>query len=168
MNNKVKTLLPIGTRVTHWDGKRGTHGKGTIIAYNGVSPDNYLRTNFKDAVEIAAKAGLLGGLVTASYDGGRYPYVVQFDPRQILEGETEQEKTMREKYPRGYKDVYGVDDTLRIEPAESIFPNNTVQIMARHWHEDRQEWSSWEEVSKETYEVLQSSSDAAQWQLCVR
>lgn len=81
-------LLPVGTRVRHAY-PRG-HGPGTIVAHNGVRPNNYLNTNFGDAVDIAAATGLLGGLVSLSYDGERYPYVVQFDS--------------------GYKDVYSPHD----------------------------------------------------------
>jgi hypothetical protein len=169
MNTQAQPLIPIGTRVTHWDGSRGTHGKGTIIAYNGISASNYVRTNFKEAVELAAKAGLLGGLVNSMYDGTRYPYVVQFDPREPYEGETEHCKEMRLEYPRGYKDVYGVEDTRPIEPFESIFPNDEVLHMARRWHEKLQEWSPWEVISAETYQIIGPGlSNTAEWQRCSR
>ena len=98
--------LPIGQRVTHFDGGPGTHGKGTIVAYNGVKADSYGLANLKNAAELidtadaSAKSALFNGLVSSLYDGTRCPYVVQWDPQP--EG-TE----MRKKYPDGYRDVYG-------------------------------------------------------------
>jgi len=55
----TKTLLPLNTRVKHFDGGPNTHGMGTIVAYNGINPSTYLETNLKDAAELASKAGLL-------------------------------------------------------------------------------------------------------------
>lgn len=163
---KQQTLLPLGARVTHWDGKRGsTHGKGTIIAYNGVSPSSYLRDNFTEAVNMAAGAGLLGGLVTAMYDGQRYPYIVQFDPREAYEGESDMSKELRLKYPRGYKDCYGVEDTFAIEPLENIFPTPQTMIMMRVWWVSDKTWAPWIEASQDVYEIRKNDPD---YQFCVR
>lgn len=166
MNTKeITTLLPIGTRVTHWDGKRGsTHGKGTIIAYNGVSPSSYIRENFTEAVNMAAKAGLLNGLAGAMYDGQRYPYVVQFDPREAYEGESERSIEMRLNYPRGYKDVYGVEDTNAIEPYESIFTRAGAMIMMRKWDVENKKWDPWVEGSGLQYMTYKDDKD---FQFCL-
>ncbi len=88
----AQKLLPLQTRVKHFDGGPDTHGTGTIVAYNGAKSSSYLETNFEKAVELASEAGLLGGLVNSFYSGERCPYVVHWDPS--------------EKYPEGYKDVY--------------------------------------------------------------
>lgn len=101
-------LLPISQRVTHFDGGPDTHGKGTIVGYNGRQPDTYAQTNLKDAATIAASADesakpmLLGAIVNSFYDGVRCPYVVQWDPRK--DG-----PEWLAKYPNGYKDVYERD-----------------------------------------------------------
>lgn len=96
-------LLPINTRVTHFDGGPSTHGKGTIVAYNGIKPNNYLKENFKEGVEMAAEAGLLGGVVNSLYDSVRCPYVVQWDYRQEFFNEFPH---LKDRYPDGYRDVY--------------------------------------------------------------
>lgn len=165
---KQQTLLPIGARVTHWNGGRGTHGKGTILAYNGVSPSSYIRENFTEAVNMAAGAGLLGGLVSAMYDGQRYPYVVQFDPREAYEGESDQSKELRLKYPRGYKDFYGVEDTFAIEPNENIFPTPEAVAMIRLWDEEKQQWEEWTETTRELCERAYIPNQTNDYQLCMR
>jgi hypothetical protein len=100
-------LLPIGQRVTHFSGGEGTHGKGTIVGYNGVEPKNYGQSNPGKAAEMIgqvddpqAKAALASGLVNSMYDKARYPYIVQWDPR------TDDSEIAR-KYSNGYRDVYG-------------------------------------------------------------
>lgn len=166
----TKKLIPLGTRVSHWNGSG--HGKGTIIAYNNIPENSYLRQNFGDAVNLAAQAGnvLLGGLVNSMYDGGRYPYVVQWDPRVAKEGDSEQNTKMRLKYPRGYKDVYtgSPDDselTLIDEP--SIFPNDTIRRLGRCW--ENNQWSNWAEVTDDGYAMLQENKEVIEnWQFCVR
>ena len=102
-----KKLLPIGQRVTHFEGGPGTHGKGTIVGYNGVEPNNYAQQNPGQAaalvgqvVDPQVKVMLADGLINSFYDAGRYPYVVQWDPRN--DG-----SDFAKKYPEGYKDVYG-------------------------------------------------------------
>lgn len=101
-------LLPINTRVTHFDGGPDTHGKGTIIGYNGVQSNTYLKENFKEGVEMAAEAGLLGAVIASMYSSDRCPYVVKFDPR--------------EKYPEGYQDVYEASsiNELKLSEIEEI------------------------------------------------
>lgn len=94
-------LHPIGTRVSHFDGGPYTHGKGKIVAYNEAPPNQYLKSHFQEGVEMAAKAGLLDGVVDSFYDGERCPYVIQWDPS--------------DKYPQGYKDVYE-PDSIRVLP----------------------------------------------------
>jgi hypothetical protein len=104
----TQALLPIGQRVTHFDGGPGTHGKGTIVAYNGVKADDYAKTHLKDAagmvgaVESPLREQLLGAMVDSFYDGKRCPYVVQWDPRN-------DDSDIGKKYPSGYKDVYEPD-----------------------------------------------------------
>jgi hypothetical protein len=101
------SLLPIGQRVTHFNGGPDTHGKGTIVGYNGVKANAYAQTNLKDTSELVAgvespvREILVGGIANGFYDGKRYPYIVQFDPR--------------EEYPNGYKDVYGPNAIRPIE-----------------------------------------------------
>lgn len=86
------TLLPIGTRVKH-----SGHGPGTIQAYNNTPPNNYAAEHLcSPHVGMAVTAGLGAAIVSSLYDGGRFPYVIQFDPT--------------EQYPDGYKDVYALDD----------------------------------------------------------
>jgi hypothetical protein len=167
MNENQRILLPIGTRVTHFHG--GGHGKGTILAYNGISANNYIKTNFEEAVEMAANAGLMDALVNSMYDGVRCPYVVQFDPRQPHEDENKFDIELRTKYPRGYKDVYEFDSVFPLEPNENIFPNDEVQYMARHWHEGLQQWGGWEVISAETYAAIGPGlSSTSEWQCCAR
>lgn len=101
-------LLPIGQRVTHFDGGPSTHGKGTIIGYNGVMPNSYAAKNPAKAASLVAESfsdpGLKNAMLTALthsfYDGGRYPYIVQWDPRN-------DDSEIGRKYPEGYRDVYG-------------------------------------------------------------
>lgn len=85
-------LLPIGTRVRHvyTDG----HGTSTIVEYNGVQPNNYLKERMLEAVDIAVSTGFGQALVSLAYDGARYPYVVEFDS--------------------GYRDVYSPHDVVAL------------------------------------------------------
>lgn len=163
-------LLPIGTRVTHWDGDPGTHGKGTIIGYNGVQPSRYLQTNFKDAVEMADKVGLLDGLVNSMYDGQRCPYIVQFDPRP--DGGDELDAKVRAKYPRGYRDVYEVDSVRPYPNAEqplNIFPHDWCRILGRRWDEANKSWTPWLLVSEEIYTQWGERPEIKNdWQFVVR
>lgn len=108
-------LLPIGQRVTHFGGGPNTHGKGTIVAYNGVKPNTYVQTNMKDAVALVGqvadpevKIAMLGGIANGFYDGARCPYVVQWDPRT-------DDSDIAKKYPEGYKDVYEHDSVRAIQ-----------------------------------------------------
>jgi hypothetical protein len=111
-------LLQIGQRVTHFDGNpKSTHGKGTIVAYNGIEPDNYAQTNPKDAADAvgsiqdpALKAQMMGAVVNSFYDGKRCPYVVHWDPRN-------DDSEIGKKYPNGYRDVYE-PDSVRAIPGE--------------------------------------------------
>ncbi len=146
-------LLPIGTRVTQFDGNpEHTHGKGTIVAYNGVEPNSYLQSNFKDAVEIAAGAGLLDAVLSSMYDKNRCPYVVHFDlhPGKL------------DRYPKGYKDVYEHDSVRPLSPEENIFPSDDVSIMMRTWAMVVDEgksmsypaWSDWTPITHDEYEKL--------------
>ena len=112
---QAQPLLPIGQRVTHFGGGAGTHGKGTIVAYNGVKADEYAKNNLRDAVQIVDTAApsplkeqLFGAMVDSFYDGTRCPYVVQWDPR--MDG-----SEIAWKYPKGYKDVYEPDSINAIE-----------------------------------------------------
>lgn len=91
-----KELLPIETRVVHFDDVNTGHGLGTIIAYNGVPANAYLESNFKEAVEMAVPAGLVGCIVASLYDNTRCPYVVQWD--------------------NGYKDVYEHSSVSQFDP----------------------------------------------------
>lgn len=102
----VPGLLPIGTRVTHFDGGEGTHGQGRIIGYNGIKPNAYLKENFKDAVNMAAAAGLLDAVVSSVYDGARCPYLVRWDYRQAF---FDRHPHLKERFPKGYEDVYEPD-----------------------------------------------------------
>jgi hypothetical protein len=123
MTTQHTTLLPIGQRVTHFDGGLGTHGKGTIIEYNGIQPDTYAQQNPLEAAQmVMAAAGadatlrsqLAGGLVNSFYDGTRCPYVVQWDPRN-------DDSEIGKKYPNGYKDVYELASINPILP-KGIIP----------------------------------------------
>jgi hypothetical protein len=77
--NDTTMLLPLKTRVSHFDGGPSNHGFGTIIDYNGIRPNTYAKENLKEAAEMAGEVGLLGGLINGMYDGVRCPYVVQWD-----------------------------------------------------------------------------------------
>jgi hypothetical protein len=152
-------LLPIGTRVTHFGGGIDTHGTGTIIAYNGVEPSQYLENNFKEAVTMAAEAGLLGAIPSMIYDKVRCPYVVHFDIHPHK----------KDRYPRGYKDVYETD---RVRPVmitektfETIFDNDWSQIMARKWKAQENKWTDWVAIDQVLYESLKRDPDA---EFCVR
>lgn len=86
-------LLPISTRVTHFDGGPCTHGKGTIIGYNNVAGSNPFK--FISEVEHASKKVqdvFVQGSVAGAYDSTRCPYIVKWDAS--------------EKFPEGYTDVY--------------------------------------------------------------
>lgn len=97
-NKQYRQLLPVGQRVTHFDGGPHTHGKGTIVAYNTQEPIAYVEEKLDVAAELVAdlkeKTGvdLMPTLITGFYSFERCPYVVHWDPS--------------EKYPEGYKDVY--------------------------------------------------------------
>jgi hypothetical protein len=102
-------LLPIGQRVTHFDGGPNTHGKGTIVAYNSVKSNEYVEANPVQALQAVntiedplLKTALLDTAVNSFYHGGRCPYVVQWDPRHV-------DSEIAKKYPSGYKDVYEPD-----------------------------------------------------------
>jgi len=111
-------LLRIGQRVTHFDGGPNTHGKGTIVAYNGVKPDSYAAKKPVEAANMVAncfsdpkiKEAMLGALTHSFYDGTRCPYVVHWDPRN-------DDSEIGKKYPQGYKDVYE-PDSIREIPGE--------------------------------------------------
>lgn len=79
-------LLPIGSRITHFDGGPYTHGKGTIVDYNTTQPNSYAMDRLGDAVDIASKIGAIASLARNYYGGDRCPYIVQWD--------------------NGYRDVY--------------------------------------------------------------
>lgn len=150
--NKPAKLIPLGTRISHWNGHG--HGFGTIVAYNGIPENSYLRQNFGEAVDLVVKSGcnMLGGLVNSMYDGGRYPYVVQFDPRVKKESDSEIEETIRTKYPRGYRDVYtGGDDSteLTLVDQPNAFPNDLCRFVMREWLHDVSEWSDWAIITEE-------------------
>lgn len=100
-------LLKIGQRVTHFSGGPDTHGKGTIVAYNGTEPNNYTQSNPKAAADAigsiqdpSLKAAMMGAAVNSFYDKTRCPYIVRWDPRNDA-------SEIGLKYPEGYKDVYG-------------------------------------------------------------
>lgn len=76
---EASMLLPINTRVVHFDDINTGHGLGTIVAYNGIKPNDYINSKFKDAVEITKSVGMLNAVVDSFYDSTRYPYVVQWD-----------------------------------------------------------------------------------------
>jgi hypothetical protein len=158
-------LLPIGSRVTHFSGDDSTHGKGTIIGYNGTQPNQYLKTNFMDAVKLAAEARLVDGLVNSMYDGARYPYIVRWD---ICQGDSPRDIEMRSKYPRGYKDVYG-DECKPINNGQNIFPNTWCRIMGRMWNYQTGTWSEWLMVSEEMYkERCEEETVLKEWEFAVR
>jgi len=99
-------LLPLQTRVAHFDGGPSTHGMGTIVAYNQTNPLSlYTKEHLAEAAEIAAKGGMMESLVNSAYDGTRCPYVVHWDPCA--------------KYPKGYKDVYERDSLTVIPLAQT-------------------------------------------------
>lgn len=114
------TLLPIGQRVTHFKGGADTHGKGTIVAYNGIKPDSYAAKNPVKAAGIVAecfsdpaiKGAMLGALTHSFYDGTRCPYVILWDPRN--DG-----SEIALKYPNGYKDVYE-PGSIEVIPGEIV------------------------------------------------
>ncbi|BDD79688.1 hypothetical protein [Burkholderia phage FLC9] len=110
-------LLKIGQRVTHFGGGPDTHGKGTIVAYNGVKPNAYVEENPGEAVKAVnqvedpiLKGALLDTVVSSFYHGGRCPYVVHWDPRN-------DDSEIGKKYPNGYRDVYE-PDSIREIPGE--------------------------------------------------
>mgnify|MGYP003407455599 FL=1 len=169
MSDEQQKLLPIGSRVTHWDGGPNTWGKGTIIAYNQVEPSSYLKTNFSEAVEMANEVGLLGGVLGMLYDRTRCPYVVQWD---IRVGDSEFDKEKREKYPRGYRDVYE-HDSVRAYPNEestlSIFPDDWTRVMGRIWLSDEGAWAPWLKMTEELYLTRKDNKSVQEeWQFCVR
>ena len=86
------TLLPINSRVSHFDGGPDTHGVGTIVDYNLMKQNAYAKERLVEATDLAASLGCLDLLADGFYHGDRYPYVVQWDPSA--------------KYPQGYRDVY--------------------------------------------------------------
>lgn len=92
----TNAVMAIEQRVVHFGNAKTGHGLGTIVAYNGTQENRYLKENFKEAVELADKAGLLGGVVNSFYSADRCPYVVQWD--------------------NGYKDVYEHSSLSRYDP----------------------------------------------------
>lgn len=156
MSEQKAELLPIGTRVTHWHGGADTHGKGTIVAYNFVEPSEYLKTNFKDAVEIASKGQVVDGLIRSFYDKDRYPYLVHFDPSAA--------------YPKGYRDVYGPDSIQPLENGLNIFPNDWTRVVGRRWDDHFKTWTPWLEFPEDAYhEYVAAGNDVKEkWEFCVR
>jgi hypothetical protein len=108
----VPGLLPINARVTHFDGGLGTHGKGTIIGYNGIQPNRYLAEKPKEAAELAVNAGLGDALVASMYDGVRCPYVVRWDYSQEF---FDRHPHLKERHPNGYTDVYEIDSVQELK-----------------------------------------------------
>ena len=87
-----KTLLPLKTRVKHFDGSYHTHGCGTIIGYNGITSNTYLEEKGVEANELAAN------------DNVRYPYVVRWDKNPSF---FEKYPNQLEHFPNmQYEDVY--------------------------------------------------------------
>lgn len=112
MNQQTQhPLLPVGQRVTHFDGGPHTHGKGRIVAYNGQRESAYLKEKPAEAIAIAGQAGLLNALVGGFYSSDRCPYVVQWDPRK-------DDSDIAKKYPNGYKDVYERESVNAVEEEE--------------------------------------------------
>lgn len=106
-----QNILPLFTRVTHFDGGPGSHGKGTIVAYNGVQPIPYFEERPVEAAEMANRAGLISVLAVSAYNAVRCPYVVQWDYRQDF---FDQFPHLKEQYPDGYRDVYEPDSIREI------------------------------------------------------
>jgi hypothetical protein len=112
-------LLPIGQRVTHFDGGPHSHGKGTIVGYNNITPNSYAKENPRAAAQAIAtiqdaalQSAMMGAMVSGFYDGNRCPYVVHWDPRN-------DDSEIGRKYPQGYKDVYE-PDSIRVIPGEVV------------------------------------------------
>lgn len=128
----MSNLLPIHTRVTHFDGAPGTHGKGTIIGYNGVQPSRYFEERPKEAIELAGAVGMLDALVNSVYSGDRHPYVVRWDYRQEF---FDRHPHLKEKHPHGYTDVYD-PDCIKAIP-EQIFKVGDKLKLVRHLDDDQ-------------------------------
>lgn len=67
------------------------HGKGVIVELNGTPKKEFKAEHVLMAGPVIKELG--AGIVNSFYDKESFPYVVQFAPT--------------EKYPKGYKDVYG-------------------------------------------------------------
>lgn len=111
------TLLPIGTRVTHFDGGPSSHGTGTIVAHNGIPVNAYLQERPQDTIELAFHVSLNGALVDSMYDNVRCPYVVQWDYRQDF---FDRFPELKEQYPNGYCDVYEALSINAVEGAALV------------------------------------------------
>lgn len=79
----------VGDKVYH-----SGHGEGVIIGLNGTPKKEFKVEHFLMAEPLFQELG--NGLVNSFYDKESFPYIVQFMPT--------------EKYPNGYKDVYGDHD----------------------------------------------------------
>lgn len=97
-----QTLLPIGTKVRHFDGGPDTHGIGTIIGYNGVEENpkafEYLKLAESGPSEVQELAAAVA--FTSMYSKDRYPYVVRFSPSK--------------EHPDGLKEVYGPSEVFPV------------------------------------------------------
>jgi hypothetical protein len=102
-------LFPVGSLFYHTG-----HKFGVIVGHNGGRKiDNEeINETIKKSAEIdrthdggnkvssIAAAALLSGIYS---DGTRYPYIIQYEPRESF---YERSPELREKYPNGYRDVY--------------------------------------------------------------
>ncbi len=110
--NKPHTV-PLGTRVTHFDGGEGTHGHGTIIEVrkpNGSQPADLEKTAEVLAVQNLSNEGkgiVIAGAVASLYSAVRCPYVVKWDRNEAF---FERHPRLKERCPDlCYVDTYEVD-----------------------------------------------------------
>lgn len=116
----MSKLLPIGQRVTHFDGGPSTHGKGTIVGYNQRLTMEYVSSNLGDAVaavgavESPTREQMLSAIAGSFYDSTRCPYLVQWDPYVPREDDSAIKREIGLAYPQGYRDVYEPDSIQAI------------------------------------------------------
>lgn len=70
-------LLPIGTRVVHFDGEPSSHGVGTITSYNTNEESSY---SMEKTMLILKDVPALSSMLAATlYSNTQFPYTVMWD-----------------------------------------------------------------------------------------
>ena len=159
-------LLPIGARVFYYDSSLGRKVKGTLLSYNLIiacEPFNNKRNGQGCSTKGYFQRCERGDAGSICINQPGKPYIVRFDPTPNQAGYLQ--------YPEGYLSAFGHDDIMPVNPAENIFPNQNIAIMARQWpdsvlgHGEVKSWLPWRPMTLEEYK--QNKKDPS-FEFCIR